>query len=577
MLPSLGNLIRERTLLYEVLRAAHEENPNYKCPPEHGNGRTVQVESSKVGDPEAVNNIAGRMADRLEGETLQELPRELLVDIAEQFLESPVWHLCQLGETSEHLGKVFNDEALWQGFFETRFREAEKSPSRKRSSQRQARESSPPGARQMYAELHSLEMRFREGLYSARSTLSNPHKGVPVLDLRIAPGPVSTAAFAALRDGSIMVYDLDPENCCSSEAEQAACCDAHERSPAKPLQELTGPQGAGPALCCLPVELHPSNGRYQSDQSPPVTLFAGHALGRLAAWDVPSGCPIVVQPWEQAHSDRISALAAFGGEMLLSAGGDRLVKAWDLGTNRFGDARQTFAGHEAAVVSVAASPFGRETFLTGSHDRTMRLWDARQGSSSEVAVWRQQDWVTCVEFHPTSPHHIFGSDKSVHQWDLRMAGSSPMTSLHRHRKLISRFRVDPLRLASCSLDGCVKASSLEDPGVRHASPHASPASSPVHRPAPSPGTPQLGAAFAENMRDVCTLCSSADYVLCIDFNETRLLAGAVDGRVDAYDFSHLGNFRRTSSPLSSPLGTQCRQSVDFGDLELIELPEIAVR
>lgn len=568
MLPSLSSLVRERQLLLEVLSATQHSytecctaQDTGECQPEGGINNQGPSEEAK-------KNIVDRVADKLEArDTLEELPRELLVDIAGQFLESPVWHLCQLGEASEHLGKIFNDEALWQGTFETRFGEAEKSPSRKKQ-----RASSPTSSRQMYAELHLLEMRFREGRYSSRSSLGNPHKGVAVLDLRLSPGPFSTAAFAALRDGSIMVYDLDPKPGVDQEC--------HEPQPAKPLQELTGAEGAGPALCCLPVEVPRASDN--SSETSPLMLFAGFALGRLSTWDLQAGRPLVVQSWEQAHTGRISALAALGTvnsggcTALLSASGDGLVKAWDIGADRFGDLRQTFAGHETAVVSVAASPLERSTFLTGSHDHTMRLWDARQQDGGAVASWRQQDWVTCVDFHPTSSHTIFSSDKSVHQWDLRKTGSGPVASLHRHRKLISRFRVDPLRLASCSLDGCVKVSSLEDPGVRHASPHASPMNSPTMGPSSPPALPDLHTHLAENASDVCTLRSSADYVLCIDFDATRLLAGAVDGRVDAYDFFHAGHFRQSGSPLS-PLATTCRQEArEQVDMQIVGLPEIEV-
>lgn len=572
MLPSLSSLVREHTLLWEVIRAAEQVAKLDDAADCQLEGATALHRSSGCPVPpakpskEVVKQMAVKVADTLETrDSLQELPSELLVDIAEQFLESPVWHLCQLGETSEHLGKVFNDEALWQGFFETRFSEAAASPSRKNSSASQ-RASSPTSARQMYADLHLLETRFREGSCS-EGALANPRKGVAVLDLRIAPGPLSTSAFAALRDGSIMVYDLDPERNFTAELE------AYEPQPAKPAQELSGPEGSGPALCCLPVEL-PEMPAGTTDEGAPLMLVAGYALGRLSAWHVPSGSPLVVESWEQAHACRVSAVATLGavgsGGALLSAGGDGLVKAWDLGVDRFGDHRQSFGGHAAAVVSVAAAPLGRHTFLTGSHDRTMRLWDARQGdgASAEVARWRQQDWVTCVEFHPTSSDTIFSSDKSLHQWDLRKVCDSPLATLHRHRKLISRFRVDPLRLASCSLDGCVKVSSLEDAGVRRASPHASPSSSPILGPAAAPVATHLAEA-----QDVCTLRSSADYVLCIDFDSTRLLAGAVDGRVAVYDFSYAGHFGRSSPPMS-PLAAPCRQSVD--NFEIVGMPEIEV-
>jgi len=199
--------------------------------------------------------------------------------------------------------------------------------------------------------------------------------------------------------------------------------------------------------------------------------------------------------------------------------------------------------------------------MSGSHDRTVRLWDSRRPGDA-VARWRQQDWVTCVQFHPAHDSHAFSSDKAVHLWDLRRLGVVPpnsgaddvitsansdissgphLASSHRHRKLVSRFRVDPLRLASCSLDGSVKVSSLEAPSLRVASPQASPMASPVLGPASPP---------LQDRQEV-TLRTSTDYVLCIDFDATRLLAGGVDGRVDVYDFSCQDHFYQ-GSPVLGP-------------------------
>jgi len=270
----------------------------------------------------------------------------------------------------------------------------------------------------------------------------------------------------------------------------------------------------------------------------------------------------------------VTALAALGGKHLLSASSDGLVKAWSTEWERFGEACGILPGHRASVVSVAASPHGGSLVLSGSHDRTMRLWDMRQdGEAAAVAQWQQKDWVTCVDFHPTSEHRIMSSDKGVHVWDLRRPGAGPIETTHRHRKLVSRFRVDPLRLASCSLDGCVKVSSLEEPGVRVASPRSTPTSSPDLRPS-SPPPMMLPGGLIEDDGDACTLRTSSDYVLSIDFDATRLLAGSADGVVHAYDFSQRSHFRRSSPPGPSPLlSFRCGEPVD---LELSGLQEIEV-
>jgi WD40 repeat protein len=51
------------------------------------------------------------------------------------------------------------------------------------------------------------------------------------------------------------------------------------------------------------------------------------------------------------------------------------AKLWDAVT---GQAIRTFAGHSAAIDSVALSPDGKR-IVTGSFDKTLRLWSADTG------------------------------------------------------------------------------------------------------------------------------------------------------------------------------------------------------
>lgn len=502
--------------------------------------RTAVAKASRGRSPR-IEKVANQLAHC---DSLHQLPRELLAEIAEQFLESPVWHLCQLGETSPQLGQIFMDDALWHKAFQERFRDASTSP-RRRSHSR----SPSPSARLSYAQFHLLEMRFRGGMYNTKSKLDNPHRGVAVLDLRIAPGVTSTTAFASLRNGSIMVYDLAPP-VFKDDADSDIGTNVTAPTQAAPLRELSPSVAGGPALCCFPIELA------QSVSAPALLLVAGYAHGHIGTWDVSSQRPLSTRALEEAHVGRVSALANIE-RTLLSASSDNLVKSWDLDSERFGTQVASFLGHSASVVSLAAAPGGSPLFLTGSHDRTVRLWDLRQGGDP-VARVQQHDWVTCVDFHPTKIEQVFSSDKRVHLWDLRRPGGNTLSSSHCHRKLISKFRVDPLRLASCSLDGSVKVSSLEDPSRQRASPHPSPEVSPHRGPRASPGVPVT--AFGSS--DVSTVRTSSDYVLCIDFDATRLLAGGVDGRVDVYDFSDPTSFAGVSCASPALKVARCGEPVD---------------
>lgn len=539
MLPSIASLARERSLLRDVLRSAGSprDRPDVGEGTDAGTIRTAAKHAAAADaaieghsrcvrsvSADAVSKVAARLVSgdkfKISDGKLQHLPQELLLDIGEHFLESPVWHLCQLGEASPSLGKVFLDDDVWGRFYEGRFREVSRSPRRRSHSPRSL------GARMTYAELHSLERRFREGLYSSRAALKNPRQGVAVLDLRIDSN--SATAFAALRDGTVAAYDPAPALIDPSDLNVSPFR-------ASPIREFSLGEGksGGAALCCLPFSASPGVGDTGAVGQP--LLAAGYATGRIGAWRLPSGDCVEPEPWDAAHAGRISTLVALDGA-LISASADGLAKTWDLGGDRLGQLKEVFSGHTAAVTSAAVPSVGhRQMFLTGGQDRAMRLWDLRRGGAQAVAQWEQRDWVTCVEFHPTSQHRCFSSDKCVHEWDLRRLDDGAVASSHQHRKLISRFRVDPLRLASCSLDGSVKVSSLEEPKVRQ----ASPTSTPVHGPQQS--DPDSGSSHG-----ACTMRAFRDYVLCIDFDATRLLAGGVDGHVEIYDFSEPENFRASS-------------------------------
>jgi hypothetical protein len=52
-------------------------------------------------------------------------------------------------------------------------------------------------------------------------------------------------------------------------------------------------------------------------------------------------------------------------------------------------------------------------------------------------------------------------------------------------------------------------------------------------------------------------------VLCVDFDETRLLVGGVDGQVAVYDFTEPEYFRSTSLPARSMFTCSKTEAVDI--------------
>ena len=77
-------------------------------------------------------------------------------------------------------------------------------------------------------------------------------------------------------------------------------------------------------------------------------------------------------------------------------------------------------GHNHYVTSVAFSPDGRH-IVSGSHDKTVRVWDAQTGQSITDPLKGHKDCVTSVAFSPNGRHIVSGSDdKTFRVWDAQM-------------------------------------------------------------------------------------------------------------------------------------------------------------
>ncbi|KAG6327627.1 hypothetical protein ID866_11462, partial [Astraeus odoratus] len=82
-------------------------------------------------------------------------------------------------------------------------------------------------------------------------------------------------------------------------------------------------------------------------------------------------------------------------------------------------------GHTDFVRSVAFSPDGTR-IISGSHDNTVRVWDAERGVQIGSPLEGHTDWATSVAFSPDGTKIISGShDKTVRVWDAERAAFSP--------------------------------------------------------------------------------------------------------------------------------------------------------
>jgi len=115
------------------------------------------------------------------------------------------------------------------------------------------------------------------------------------------------------------------------------------------------------------------------------------------------------------HSEGVRSVAiAPDGRTALSGSQDKTLKLWDLNTGR---ELRTFTGHLGPVLCVAIAPDGR-TALSGSQDKTLKLWDLNTGKVQHTFPGHLQD-VMSVAIAPGGRTALSGSaDNTLKLWDL---------------------------------------------------------------------------------------------------------------------------------------------------------------
>ena len=117
----------------------------------------------------------------------------------------------------------------------------------------------------------------------------------------------------------------------------------------------------------------------------------------------------------EGHEGGVTSVTVLAdGRRALSGSDDRTLRLWDLET---GAELRRFEGHEGGVTSVTVLADGRRA-LSGSDDRTLRLWDLETGA--ELRRFEgHEDWVTSVTVLADGRRALSGSgDRTLRLWDL---------------------------------------------------------------------------------------------------------------------------------------------------------------
>ena len=149
------------------------------------------------------------------------------------------------------------------------------------------------------------------------------------------------------------------------------------------------------------------------------------------------------------HTDVVSALTfSLDGTLLVSGSKDKTVKLWDVQT---GGAVKTFNTAKAflptAISSVSISP-DRAMIASGSQDGRIHLWDVRTGEGLPPMMYHRSE-VTAVSFLPTDSRRLISSslDSTVRQWNT--GGRQVASYLEAAAMVHVAYSSDGTRFVSC--------------------------------------------------------------------------------------------------------------------------------
>jgi len=116
------------------------------------------------------------------------------------------------------------------------------------------------------------------------------------------------------------------------------------------------------------------------------------------------------------HQGYLSCCKFLSDQQILTSSGDGQCILWDITRQ---DVLRTFESHEADVMSISVCDADPNIFVSGSCDRTARVWDQRQERSIYTFVGHVTD-INSVKWIPGTKTFASGSDDStVRLYDLR--------------------------------------------------------------------------------------------------------------------------------------------------------------
>ncbi|KAG0697559.1 WD40-repeat-containing domain protein [Suillus ampliporus] len=157
----------------------------------------------------------------------------------------------------------------------------------------------------------------------------------------------------------------------------------------------------------------------------------------------------------KGHADIVGASAFFkDGRRVVTGSGDKTLRIWDVEKEEL--VGGPFEGHHGWVLSVAVSPDDRR-IASGGNDKTIIIWDVESKQKVFDPLVKHTRWVWSVCFSPDGKRLASGSDdETVILWDAETGAVLATLKGHQNWVLSVAFSPDGLKLASGSGDRTIR-------------------------------------------------------------------------------------------------------------------------
>jgi WD40 repeat protein len=177
------------------------------------------------------------------------------------------------------------------------------------------------------------------------------------------------------------------------------------------------------------------------------TIFTAGYDKKISQWDLGTGKAIISLKLDSSPYD---IAVSPDGAILASSHQDGLIRLWHSTTGKF---IRNLRGHDGYVGSVAFSPDGTQLASSG-YDQTIRLWDVARGTQLKMI---KGDLPGAVLFGPPGNSLLAGNINGVIRiWDLRPGMAKHELKAHSDNILGLAVSADGKWLASAAADNLVK-------------------------------------------------------------------------------------------------------------------------